>query len=1155
MPRQTLAALAVMCAALSAPAAHAADAWPVPRGPSREPDPYTYSPKILKAVPRALLDDNVAVALYAGATYRVEADGTIETTQHEITWLGGRKAIEKLGEFRGVSFTPSHQKATLHIARIHKPGGKTVDAEPRHAHLRDVGTDFSSYDPDKQLIISFPGLEVGDVIEAKWTIRGKNPEHAGQFFHRYAFGDPQYPLLLDDLRILVPKGKELKHNLRGGLVGTRVATTEKVLPGGVQYFRWQAKDCPRPPQDENLPSREEVRPTVMASTFADWDAVGAWKAKLRAPCWKCTPKVRETVAEVTKGLKTPQEKARALTYWVRRNVRYLAAGEKHDYTPHLPEQILGTRFGDCKDTSQLLAVMLREAGIHVELVSLGSHDDGQIDEEVPSPWATHAILAATIAGKVHWIDTTARLCAWDELPRDDLGRLCYLTDDKGKVRLLKTPSPTPEMMKADTLTEVYLDGEGNMRCKRRQTLSGLGAVNTRDRYGEVPPTERRLRMTSTLQDSYSRARLLAFAVDPAGITDHDKAARLDTEYEVPKHFTGNTEKEGSLADNWTWSRLLAYNIDHGREAAMVLPAPFVSTHVYRAYLPPGWEWDGTPKAKEAKSAWGLFKLEVKKLDGALELSFTTRLDKARIEREDLEKYREWFDEVQKSYRVWLTMKPGTGAKAAEELEALLAVSPQNAAAAKALAKIHLNANRLADAWRVLERAVRYTPDDDVLWSLRVDAADTDARDAQARYDMIKRKPAEMKHPLGLAATLVSQGKQDEARKLLDAVIAKGTANEKARAQYQYARSHYRKDQLVEALERLSLAAKADSEMASDLRVVRLRAQILEETGKHVEALAAYRKALTLDRANRELLLSAVRVARAAKDELAALDLLRRYALRVDGDAGAMARAADIYYDMGRLDEAKELAMRSREVTFHEKAQRVLGLIAYKRGEFVQAALHLERADADYLVLAALIRAHLFNGDLGKTPEALAKIDRLPDVPEALKRLASEARAALRRRDELEKYAKGGLDMAACAEYALRSGGPATRVEPLASGEDPLSRAVRAKLALDKGRLREAATLAESALKAWPGLDLALLVRGRVRLEQDRPGAAEDLAAGVEWSWRKDADALRCLAEALEQGGKVDQALKAAREALALRPKDKAITDLVARIEKRVKPGA
>ena len=75
--------------------------------------------------------------------------------------------------------------------------------------------------------------------------------------------------------------------------------------------------------------------------------------------------------------------------------------------------------------------MLREAGIPVELATLGVLDDGQVLEEVPSPWGTHAILLATIDGKQHWIDTTLSLAGWDFLPRDDRDRLCYVIDDKG----------------------------------------------------------------------------------------------------------------------------------------------------------------------------------------------------------------------------------------------------------------------------------------------------------------------------------------------------------------------------------------------------------------------------------------------------------------------------------------------------------------------------------------------------------------------------------------------------------------------------------------------------------------------------------------------------------------------------------------------------
>jgi hypothetical protein len=179
--------LVVWLALVATPAALASD-WPVPRGPSHEPAPYQYEASKLARVPRAFLDDAPACVLYAATSHLVEADGTVEAVTHEVTRLNGRKAVENLGEFTAIVFDPSYEKLTLNVARIHKPDGRVVPVEPRHVQLRDLPTDYEVYDPSRQLIISFPRLQVGDVIEVKWSVRGKNPEYAGQFFTRYPFG-------------------------------------------------------------------------------------------------------------------------------------------------------------------------------------------------------------------------------------------------------------------------------------------------------------------------------------------------------------------------------------------------------------------------------------------------------------------------------------------------------------------------------------------------------------------------------------------------------------------------------------------------------------------------------------------------------------------------------------------------------------------------------------------------------------------------------------------------------------------------------------------------------------------------------------------------------------------------------------------------------
>ena len=96
---------------------------------------------------------------------------------------------------------------------------------------------------------------------------------------------------------------------------------------------------------------------------------------------------------------------------------------------------------------------------------------------MPSPWGTHAILVATIAGKEHWIDTTSSLAGWDFLPHDDHGRLCYIVDDKGAIRLERTPALTADDNRIVQTTNVYVAPDGSSRCEREATAlrtSGIG---------------------------------------------------------------------------------------------------------------------------------------------------------------------------------------------------------------------------------------------------------------------------------------------------------------------------------------------------------------------------------------------------------------------------------------------------------------------------------------------------------------------------------------------------------------------------------------------------------------------------------------------------------------------------------------------------------
>jgi len=1158
--------------------ARAADAtWPVPWGPSREPVPYRYDPAAWKSVRPDFLDDAPACTLYAATTHLVESDGTIETISHEITRFNSRKAVEKLGEYKNIIYTPAYQKLTLHEALVRKADGRIVKVQPRHVQLRDLTTDYQVYDHDKQLIISFPTLEAGDVIEVKWSVRGKNPEHQGQFFTRYTFGDDTYPVVRDELRVRVPKTRTLKYAATGGPVEPKV--TEE---GDTRTYLWGVKDRRQLPLDADLPSKEEMRQAVSVSTFASWEEVARWKQGLRADCWQCNAELRRVVEEVTRDLKTPEEKARALTYWLRRNIRYVSAGEKHDYTPHVPGTTFANRFGDCKDTSQLLAVMLREAGISVGLATLGVLDDGQVLEPVPSPWGTHAILLATVDGKPHWIDTTLSLGAWDYLPRDDRDRLCYVTpgplppgtkaEGEG-IRLVRTPSMKAEDNLTEQTTQVWIGADGSSRCYRSATYRGGAALAQRDAWLEVPSGERRRLVTADLQDANAKTRLTRLHIDERALRNLDAPVTAEVVFEVPGHFTGDPDREGSVTDSKVWAKLLSITLDYDREAPLDLWAPFESRHRYQFHIPPGWRLDTPPRDHTVASKWGTFKVVVKEGGDRHEVNVElhTRLEKTRVEPADFDAFRKFHEDIGKYYRVWLTLKPAQTPDDAPALETLLTVNPDDLASAQTLARLYVENGKSADASRVLRRARHYHPGDATLWELTVKATESPKEEEEIYREMVRRFPDEPKYAVALGSVLAERGQQAEARKVLEPLTRRGPGPVRGLAHLYLARGYLAEGQADKALQNLEAADKADAESTATPEALTFRAELFEKLGRAREAAAAYRRLIDTEGNAARGLLALVRLEVKSGDKAEALNDLRRYVLTVGDDQSGLLTAADSYLRLGRTDEAFDLASRAAAQRFHEQAHRILGLVYRQRGDHARAVFHLGRADMDSVVLEALIRSHLALGQLKEAMERADQGDRIEEPTAGLRQAVIMANSLARRRQEVLKAAKvpaGRHDIwneaaarFVCAEYAWREGRSAAAIEPLLAPAlaDGIALGpaygLRGLLALERGRLTKALADADRAVALSPAEALGYLVRGRVRLERGADGALADLTRAVDLSGRRDATALHWLAAARFRAGQLAEALAAQREAVKLRPKDRDLVEQLRELEGAGKSGA
>ena len=420
----------------------------------------------------------------------------------------------------------------------------------------------------------------------------------------------------------------------------------------------------------------------------------------------------------------------------------------------------------------------------------------------------------------------------------------------------------------------------------------------------------------------------------------------------PTTSPASPDREGSVTDSKVWGKLLAYNLDYDRKAplefvrAVRVARTATSSTCRRRYT-----LDSPPRDQTVRcSKWGTFTLKVKPTrDGRrapVEFEFTLRLDKARVEPADFDEFRTFHEDVNRHYRVWLTLKP------AQDLADAAAAGGGAGAGAGgcgqrggAGAAVSTQRQGRCGAGDAAPRLV-YSPDDLDLWKHAVKLAKTPADEEEAQRELVRRFPDEPKYVIDLAAILIGRGKQEEARKLLEPLSRVGPLATRAQAHYQLARSYYRRDELKEALSQLDSAAKADAETVNTVRAqhaARPGSRRTERTGAGQAGVRA--SPAGGPRGDGSAGFAGTFVAGHGQ-EVGSADYLRRYVLAVGAEPAGTLIAAEWYRKLGDDAAALDLAGRVKDERFLGRAERTIGLVHLRRGELPEAAEHLARADAE-----------------------------------------------------------------------------------------------------------------------------------------------------------------------------------------------------------------
>mgnify|MGYP001036733640 CR=1 FL=1 len=410
--------------------------------------------------------DANAVIIFEDANVIFEESGEFTATEHSLVKILTDKGKQMFASKK----LPYHRRYTtvsVALARVIKPDGRIVPV-PKEA-MKD-GTMEETQQMNileenfRRISITFPGVELGDSIETIVETESK-PLIKGHYNDLIVF---QYfePILRKRYTIEGPASLPLNYVVKNGSL--EFSKQEK---GNRVVYEWKVFDSPKIEQELGMVPITDVALKVIASTFKNWAELSRYGDSLNVGKVDSNEALKAKVAELTKDLKTEDEKILVIFHYISRKIRYM--GSSMDLgafiEPHQATYTFEKQYGVCRDKSILMMSMLNEIGVKAydAIINISR----QTDPEIPIIFFEHAICGVILKdGRIVYMDPTLELSSgFGETYVG--GRYVLLLDKDGK-DLIKLPPVPAENSLGLIRGETKLLPDGSIEGK--VNISGKG---------------------------------------------------------------------------------------------------------------------------------------------------------------------------------------------------------------------------------------------------------------------------------------------------------------------------------------------------------------------------------------------------------------------------------------------------------------------------------------------------------------------------------------------------------------------------------------------------------------------------------------------------------------------------------------------------------
>jgi transglutaminase-like putative cysteine protease len=258
---------------------------------------------------------------------------------------------------------------------------------------------------------------------------------------------------------------------------------------GMESVSWLIKDI-KPITFESVgPSREELIPRIIAApnqfeyegytgVMDTWEKFGQWIASLNNGRGTISEPTKNKVLEITAGLHTPEEKAKAIYEFMQDKTRYvsiqLGIG---GFQPFEAKVVDETGYGDCKALSNYMVSLLNVAGVkaHYTLIRAGEYA-ASMKTDFPSSQFNHAVVCVPNGLDTLWLECTSQTNPFGYMGSFTGDRMALAITDHG-AKIVTTPRYPGEINTQLRTAEVTLSFSGDAQAHVVTSYSGLQYEN------------------------------------------------------------------------------------------------------------------------------------------------------------------------------------------------------------------------------------------------------------------------------------------------------------------------------------------------------------------------------------------------------------------------------------------------------------------------------------------------------------------------------------------------------------------------------------------------------------------------------------------------------------------------------------------------------